>query len=803
MKGDSQKSVSFLCKALPLGPWALTAIATNRKSLITSTFMPGEEDECQKWIDARNGQYNIYWHINPVMDRITKKAEREDIKQVNFLHVDVDPRVINPDLTLDEKREHNKAENERIKALLEKPHKEIPRPSMVIFSGGGYQAFWRLKEPIIIDGDLEKAEEAKLYNMKLEQEFEADNCHNIDRLMRLPGTINVPNAQKKKKGRLPVMADVTWFEKTTYDIKEFKKATLIQAKGEKGLGSGQTVKISGNVRQIEDIDELNEWDIPDRVKVIAVQGRDPDNPKEKDDSRSAWLFDFICQLARRNVPDDVIYSLVTDKNYKISESVLELRGGAEKYALRQIERAKEYVIEPKLQELNERHAVISNVGGKCRAIEEIMDWALNRPKLTMQSFEDFRNRYNNQRVIVGRDEKTGQPIYKPLGTWWLSHESRRQYDTMVFAPNRDIPQAYNLWKGYACEAIEGDCGLFLAHLKENVCRNNEEHYNYLIGWAANCVQNPDSPGHSAIVMRGGMGVGKSFFAKQLGSLFGRHFLQVSNPKHLIGNFNAHLRDCVVLFGDEAFFAGDKKHESVLRTLVTEEVIAIEAKGIDVENSSNFTHVLLASNKNWIVPAGSDERRFFVVDVSEDHKQDHDYFKAIADQLDTGGREALLYMLQNYDLSNFEVRKVPKTDALNEQKLLSMTAEEEWWYDKLMDGAILRDDDEWNREVPKEALFTDYVDYMRQNNVLRRANKTTLGKFISKVCPGFKLFRKNDTVRYADASGMLREETKRVRYYCLPELKECRIVWNKLFGEQKWLELPAEQQELEIDNTPPF
>jgi hypothetical protein len=96
-------------------------------------------------------------------------------------------------------------------------------------------------------------------------------------------------------------------------------------------------------------------------------------------------------------------------------------------------------------------------------------------------------------------------------------------------------------------------------------------------------------------------------AAGFGSLWGRHFVTVSDAKHLVGAFNAHLRDCVVLFGDEAFFAGDKKHESVLKTLITEESVVIEAKGVDAEVYPNYVHLILASNADWVVPAGHAER----------------------------------------------------------------------------------------------------------------------------------------------------------------------------------------------------
>jgi hypothetical protein len=78
---------------------------------------------------------------------------------------------------------------------------------------------------------------------------------------------------------------------------------------------------------------------------------------------------------------------------------------------------------------------------------------------------------------------------------------------------------------------------------------------------------------------------------------------------------------VLLFGDEAFYAGDKKHESILKMLITEEMITIEAKGVDAEVSGNCIHLMMASNESWVVPAGMDDRRFFVLDVGDGAKND--------------------------------------------------------------------------------------------------------------------------------------------------------------------------------------
>ena len=42
--------------------------------------------------------------------------------------------------------------------------------------------------------------------------------------------------------------------------------------------------------------------------------------------------------------------------------------------------------------------------------------------------------------------------------------------------------------------------------------------------------------------------------------------------------------------------------------------------------------MLSSNEDWPVHLDPDDRRFFVLKVSEKHKEDHMYFNAISDEL---------------------------------------------------------------------------------------------------------------------------------------------------------------------------
>ena len=770
---DTQAAVRFLKRFCPEGPWVLTSIVPDGKT-DTRTFEAAQWREAAQWIEERQGKQNIYFHVNPVRRSLSNKASKEDIARMAWLHVDMDPRA----------GEDPAEEKGRALKLL---RDYAQKPTIILDSGGGVQAFWRLtpSERLEINGSITKAQELEAFNIQLEKVFQADHCHNVDRIMRLPGTINMPTAKKRKKGRWPALATLVEWTDVSYPIEQFTAAPRVQM-SEPGLAGGRPkVKITGNVPDIG-TEELKDWAnehgkaISDHCLALIATGQDPLDPT-KYPSRSEALFKVCCDLVRAEVPDEMIFAVIAGSN-EIATSVRD-KPNWEAYALRQIERAKEEAIDPMLRKLNEKHAVISDIGGKCRIISEVMDLSLNRTKISKQSFEDFRNRYRHIKVVVGHSEE-GRPIEKAAGAFWIDHPQRRQYETILFAPGRETEDAYNLWQGFACNSLPGrKHESFLLHVRDNVCSGNPEHYNYLVGWMARMIQHPDGPGEVAVVLRGKRGTGKSFFAKILGAMFGRHFLQVSDSKHLVGSFNAHLRDTVLLFGDEAFFAGDKKHESVLKTLITEEHLVIEGKGVDAEAAPNYVHLVLASNEDWVVPAGLDERRFFVMEVGDGKKQDHAYFKAIKDDLDDGGLENLLHYLMTYDLSAFEVRQVPQTAALQDQKIMSMAPEVQWMYEKLWEGRMLKTDQDWKGRVLKESLYNDYINDLRDQGRNFRLSQTSFGKFLARSFPpGWpKSKQEMVDVPWVNEHGFEVMIKKRAYVYHLPPLSEVRTYWDAQMG----------------------
>lgn len=414
-----------------------------------------------------------------------------------------------------------------------------------------------------------------------------------------------------------------------------------------------------------------------------------------------------------------------------------------------------------VQEFNKKYAVIE--GPTPRILRERYDPEEDGIVADQLAPSEFRLLTQNEFVPVldGGNGVKNVSAYK----YWLESPKRRQFKQVVFLPGLEREGFRNLWRGFAVEPREGDCRLYLDHLFEVICAGDYNLTDWVTSWLADAVQRPRFRPGTALVIRGRQGAGKGVFVREFGRLFGSHFRQIHQMRHLTGNFNSHLRNCLVLYADEAFWAGDKSAEGPLKGLITEDSLLIERKGIDPEPVPNLIRVIISSNSDWIVPAGVDERRFCVLDASEAHMQDSAYFGAIVEQMKNGGREALLHYLLNWDLSDTNLRHIPRTSALVDQKVNSLDPVMKWWLGILTDGILLpRSDDEesWPSEVSCGELHKDYVNWAGVVGERRRADSQSFGRIMRKISPSLERGRESTVV-----GG------KRRWIYKVPLLEVCR------------------------------
>ena len=431
--------------------------------------------------------------------------------------------------------------------------------------------------------------------------------------------------------------------------------------------------------------------------------------------------------------------------------------------------------EDAIDRLNARHAIVFEASGDVLVVTEDFDPRLDRAFLRYSSFADLAKKYP-ERVAAGTDRK-GETAWRKLGDVWLEHPRRRRYEGLEFAPSNPRKDWLNLWKGFAVEPGPGDWSAMHRHIEDVVCDGDVANARYLLAWLAACVKRPGEPAETAVALRGGQGVGKGMFVREFGRLFGQHFVHLDSSRHLTGHFNAHLRDAVVVFADEAAWPGDKAGEGALKRLVTEPTLAIERKGVDVVSVPNVVHLILASNGDWIVPAGIDDRRFFVLDVSAARANDHGYFGELRRSMREGGASAMLRDLLEWG-DEVDLRTPPQTAALMEQKILSMDPQRRWWYAKLQDGRLIDGSEGWPEEVDRRTLHNDYVRALEATGSQRRATSPELGLFLRKILPdGFPGGRRT----FLDGH--------RGRTWSFPSLNDCRRSFDAAVRRQydpaKW------------------
>ena len=410
-----------------------------------------------------------------------------------------------------------------------------------------------------------------------------------------------------------------------------------------------------------------------------------------------------------------------------------------------------------LEELNQKFAIVPN-GNKFSIVNE------TESETMFLATSDFKLALQNRFAI---DSSGKFPKQVQASSWWLSHPERREYTSVDFLPTAETPDSvFNMWKGFAVRPKGGleKIPLFHELLDEVICSENEQWALYLWGWLAHMVQCPkEKPGVAIVLRSDAQGVGKSCFAKYVGSLLGRHFRTVTHGRHIHGNFNSHLKDTLMLFGDEAVWGGDRSTETIVKQLITEPSMIIEMKGKDVFEVRSYLRLLLATNSEWAAPVSLTDRRYFVLNVSECRRNDYKFFKQLQYEQNNGGSEALLQTLMDCDLSNFEVRSFPETPARLDQKFLSMEPIEKWWLAALSDedffiGGKILNLDENNRAAKSDLLnsFNEHTKAYKPNHRNWEARR---------LCSQFKKL-----VPFA----MDKRRGSGPREYEFPSLNECKL-----------------------------
>lgn len=345
---------------------------------------------------------------------------------------------------------------------------------------------------------------------------------------------------------------------------------------------------------------------------------------------------------------------------------------------------------------------------------------------------------------------------KSAPAWWMSNTD---FIPTVFNPDPAYQARdgeYNLFQGFKCQPESNRrAEKYLRLVKDAICRGNQEHFEYLLDWMAQTVQQPhrkDKVG-IAVAIKGEPGVGKSTFAACFAELFGRSAYTVDNIDNITGQFNGVLFEKIVIVGEESVWGGDKKQYSILKRLITDSSVNISFKFKEIFSSKNYLRFIFLTNSEWSAPNEVGDRRMFVLCADEVFKKDTQFFGELWDDMRNGGFEDLMYILMNRDISNRDFqRDLPITEwALeNVERSLSPVGllVDKWLEYGISLGGRDRDSlppHEWGQEIPKELVYDEYR-FFAKDMGKHIVPDSTFGKELKKILPSLSVVRRDEDNR---------------------------------------------------------
>lgn len=247
---------------------------------ISGKYFGSDVEAATNWAVDQNMQgRGVYYTGNRCHAGVTTKPNKHDIRKARFVYVDIDPPK-------------DGSPFDKAGVVSELLSCGTP-PSVIVDTGNGIQALWLLTE------GSEDFDRVEAINRSIASHWGGDNCHNIDRLLRLPGTVNHPNKKKLERGCVAVMAKLV-------SLRPDGLYALEVLEREFPLTAALSVPARASVAVPDEIVLLTSADLlrGDTAKLSMMLDQPDKHFSIKD--RSAWVYGIACQMADDGYSDDEI-----------------------------------------------------------------------------------------------------------------------------------------------------------------------------------------------------------------------------------------------------------------------------------------------------------------------------------------------------------------------------------------------------------------------------------------------------------------------------------------------------------------
>lgn len=409
------------------------------------------------------------------------------------------------------------------------------------------------------------------------------------------------------------------------------------------------------------------------------------------------------------------------------------------------------------------------------------------------------SRYNNQQAFVpacttlfpiakvlypsrtGKNNLEIQFTSKNLGEVLAEAEGIRQFSGLSFIPGKprgDDDSTFNLWEKWGCTPDDSDdyaskCQKIIRHIREVLSDGKENKHVFLMNWLAHMIQKPWELQTKCLVFKSKEGTGKNtLFTNIMRQIIGTdHYFESQNKNDFVGNFNGHLEGMLLGVANEAFFVGDIEANNALKGQITADTIKVNEKYEKAYDIENRMRLVMLSNHDHVVQVSTDNRRYVIYEVSDKYKDDHRYFDPLYNEINNGGIAAFFRYLQEFKIDESVLRYIPEDEAQNEQKIRSLSAENQFFYEVLQNGEVRSEKIlKWITKENRPELEGD-IEWLTKGQTMRFSSDDFYEKY-QEFCSSIrKNYRVNRGVFYSEfqkafAGGLTErceaEDTQRIR-----------------------------------------
>lgn len=360
---------------------------------------------------------------------------------------------------------------------------------------------------------------------------------------------------------------------------------------------------------------------------------------------------------------------------------------------------------------------------------------LDTPKECVDYLNKFIVRYDNPKSY-GFRRFTNEPfqllqnITVDVGVsqmkLWNNSFNKNKKRGLNFRIEGDLPDYHNLYIRPSMKVGPTPEPL-LYYLKNIISNKDEELYNWIIQYIHTIIKKGKTD--HAIVLMGKKGAGKSSFVEIISMLIGEdYFFPVSDINKLNDPFNAE-QETTILYGVEelATNAGEfHKVQEKLKTDITEKFKRIRKMNTNPYKIECYNNYILSTNGLFPVPITDDNRRFVVVEVSNEKIGKGQYFIDLKDWVNKN-KEYIRYYFYHMEFTSTLEATRPTTEKEIELREFNKTPE-----------CRFLEEEEPTFPTPFRELYLSYCEFCKETG-----EKSQKAKFFSHHLKlnGYETFKK--------------------------------------------------------------